>query len=50
MWRKFPCEYLIHQSLKAVCDYCGAEVIQRADDSEETVKNRLSVYNKQTNH
>ncbi|WDC83150.1 adenylate kinase [Caloramator sp. mosi_1] len=31
-----------------VCDYCGAEVVQRADDSEETVKNRLSVYNKQT--
>ncbi|WP_027309144.1 adenylate kinase [Caloramator sp. ALD01] len=34
--------------VEGVCDYCGAEVIQRADDSEETVKNRLSVYNKQT--
>lgn len=33
---------------EGVCDYCGAEVIQRADDSEETVKNRLAVYNKQT--
>ncbi|SHE71589.1 adenylate kinase [Caloramator proteoclasticus] len=34
--------------VEGVCDYCGAEVVQRADDSEETVKNRLSVYNKQT--
>lgn len=33
---------------EGVCDYCGAEVVQRADDTEETVKNRLSVYNKQT--
>ncbi|TDT50413.1 adenylate kinase [Fonticella tunisiensis] len=30
------------------CDYCGAELVQRADDSAETVKNRLYVYNKQT--
>ena len=31
-----------------VCDACGAELIQRADDSEETVKNRLDVYEQQT--
>lgn len=33
---------------EGICDYCGAQIVQRADDSEETVKNRLSVYNKQT--
>ncbi len=31
-----------------VCDACGAELIQRVDDSEETVKNRLDVYELQT--
>jgi len=31
-----------------VCDACGAELIQRADDSEEAVKNRLKVYAQQT--
>jgi adenylate kinase len=30
------------------CDFCGAEVIQRKDDSEATVKERLDVYEKQT--
>lgn len=30
------------------CDICGNELIQRDDDSEETVKERLVVYNKQT--
>lgn len=30
------------------CDICGGELIQRKDDSEETVKNRLDVYNNQT--
>lgn len=34
--------------VEGICDYCGAQVVQRADDSEETVKNRLSVYYKQT--
>lgn len=33
---------------EGVCDVCGGEVYQRADDSEETVKNRLSVYHEQT--
>lgn len=31
-----------------VCDSCGASLIQREDDREETVKNRLSVYDSQT--
>lgn len=30
------------------CDKCGAELIIREDDKEETVKNRLSVYHEQT--
>lgn len=31
-----------------VCDVCGGEVYQRRDDDEETVKNRLAVYEKET--
>jgi adenylate kinase len=31
-----------------VCDKCGAALIQRADDSESTVRNRLAVYASQT--
>ncbi len=31
-----------------VCDACGGETYQRADDSEETMKSRLSVYEAQT--
>ncbi len=30
------------------CAKCGADVIQRADDTEETVKSRLKVYREQT--
>ncbi|WP_461205183.1 adenylate kinase [Clostridium sp. DL1XJH146] len=30
------------------CDLCGSEIIQRKDDNEETVKDRLDVYEKQT--
>lgn len=30
------------------CDKCGAELYQRADDTEETVKARLDVYEQQT--
>jgi adenylate kinase len=33
---------------EGVCDICGAEVFQRADDKEEAVQNRLNVYKKQT--
>ncbi|MEI7879565.1 MAG: adenylate kinase [bacterium] len=31
-----------------VCDLCGGELYQRADDSEATILNRLDVYAKQT--
>ncbi|MDO4219458.1 MAG: adenylate kinase [Synergistaceae bacterium] len=31
-----------------VCDKCGGEVIQRADDNEGTIRNRLSVFHEQT--
>lgn len=33
---------------EGVCDVCGGEVYQRADDTEETVRNRFAVYNAQT--
>jgi adenylate kinase len=33
---------------EGICDKCGAELIQRADDQEETVKKRLEVYHEQT--
>jgi len=31
-----------------VCDVCGSGLVQRADDQEETVRNRLLVYEQQT--
>jgi len=31
-----------------ICDICGGEVYQRADDKEDAVQNRLNVYKKQT--
>ncbi len=31
-----------------VCDLCGGELYQRADDQEETIRNRLEVYFRQT--
>ena len=31
-----------------VCDVCGSDIIQRKDDTEETVKERLDVYERQT--
>lgn len=33
---------------EGVCDVCGGEVYQRADDCEETVLNRFKVYKDQT--
>jgi adenylate kinase len=32
----------------SVCDECGGELYQRADDTEETVRNRLEVYHRET--
>ncbi|MDP9129691.1 MAG: nucleoside monophosphate kinase, partial [Candidatus Binatota bacterium] len=31
-----------------VCDHCGGELFQREDDKEETIANRLAVYDAQT--
>ena len=33
---------------EGVCDECGGELIQRDDDTEETVKDRLRVYHENT--
>ncbi len=33
---------------EGICDKCGAELYQRDDDKEATVKNRLEVYHKNT--
>ena len=38
----------IPTKVEGICDRCGAEVIQRADDLPETVKKRLAVYHEQT--
>lgn len=34
--------------VEGVCDVCGGEVIQRPDDNEATVKDRINVYETQT--
>jgi adenylate kinase len=31
-----------------ICDHCGGKIYQREDDSEETIRNRLQVYTRQT--
>lgn len=33
---------------EGICDFCGGELFQRADDTVETVENRIAVYNEQT--
>lgn len=43
--------YNIHFSpsrKEGACDKCGGELFQRDDDKEETIKNRLDVYEKST--
>ena len=47
------CNAVYHLSNKppakeGICDKCGAALYQRDDDKEETVKNRLEVYRKNT--
>ncbi|MDD3170741.1 MAG: adenylate kinase [Bacilli bacterium] len=34
--------------VEGICDLCGGTLIQRVDDTEETIKNRLNVYHLQT--
>lgn len=36
------------EKVQGVCNQCGGELIQRADDTEETVLKRLDVYREQT--
>ena len=33
---------------EGVCDACGGQIVQRPDDTEETVRQRLTVYEEQT--
>ncbi len=43
--------YHIHNnkpSVEGICDKCGGALYQRSDDVEETVKNRINVYLKET--
>ncbi|HAV10657.1 MAG TPA: adenylate kinase [Dehalococcoidia bacterium] len=52
-WICRKCQTPYHQvfsppKVKGVCDKCGGELYQRADDNEETIKNRLKVYHSQT--
>ena len=47
------CNAVYHLSNKppakeGICDKCGAKLYQRDDDKEETVRNRLEVYRKNT--
>ncbi|MGB5454376.1 MAG: adenylate kinase, partial [Gammaproteobacteria bacterium] len=34
--------------VEGVCDKCGGAVVQRDDETEEAINNRLNVYNDQT--
>ncbi len=35
-------------TVEGICDVCGSEIVQRDDETEEAIENRLQVYNKQT--
>lgn len=38
----------IPPKVEGACDWCGAKLVQRADDRPETVRRRLEVYEKET--
>ena len=38
----------LQPKVEGICDECGGQLVQRKDDTEETVKNRLEVYANQT--
>lgn len=39
---------LMPSKKEGICDLCGANLVQRKDDNPETIRERLSVYDKQT--
>ena len=40
--------YFDAPEVEGVCDRCGSQLVERADDNAETVQNRLRVYRRQT--
>ncbi len=36
-------------AVPGICDRCGSKLIQRADDADETIRTRLTVYHKHAN-
>lgn len=48
MCEKCGAAYHVSTYKGETCDKCGGKLYQRADDTEETVKNRLNVYQDQT--
>lgn len=38
----------IPSKIKDICDKCSSKLYQRPDDNEQTIRNRLAVYNKDT--
>lgn len=40
--------YFTPPEQEGICDHCGHELVQRADDKPDVVKNRLKVYQEQT--
>ena len=40
--------HTMRPKVESICDRCGGELFQRQDDREETIGNRLTVYEKQT--
>lgn len=40
--------YSMPPKQEGICDLCGSELIQRKDDNEETLRERLEVYHSQT--
>ena len=35
-------------AVEGTCDYCGGDVVQRSDDTEETLRKRLEAYHAST--
>ena len=54
-WRRFSQKcgkiyniYFSPSAVPGICDDCGDELVQRSDDTEEVIAERLRVYNEQT--